>query len=236
MNKVFISVVFLAIHAFGYWGFDAQGVVRTFPADKKMAALTLDACGGSAKSSGYDKAFIDFLIENKIPATLFINARWIDTNPAIFAKLASNPLFDIQNHGTKHKPLSLCGESAYGIEGTKNVAEVREEVLGNHEKIKALTGSTMRFFRAGTAHYDDESVKIVNALGYQIIGFAINADAGATNSAKQIGIEMSKTKSGDIIIAHMNHPESQNAKGLSLALKKMKANGWQFVKLSDVLH
>jgi TusA-related sulfurtransferase len=72
----------------------------------------------------------------------------------------------------------------------------------------------------------------VNSLGYKVIGFGINADAGATNSVAAIQKEMAKTKSGDIIIAHMNHPESHNSEGLSKALKKMQDNGWKFVKVT----
>lgn len=230
---LFISV--FCSFAFGYWGFDAKGVVKTFKTDKKEAALTLDACGASALSCGYDKALIDFLKERNIPATLFVTSKWIKANPKLFAELSSNPLFDIQNHGTEHKPLSMGGKSAYGIKGTANAEEVKAEIMGNHEFVKKLNGKTMRLFRSGTAHYDDESVAIAEGLGYHVIGFSVNADAGATNSAATIQKEMAKTKPGDIIIAHMNHPESQNAKGLSAALKKMLDNGWKFVKVSDVL-
>jgi peptidoglycan/xylan/chitin deacetylase (PgdA/CDA1 family) len=232
----YLTILTLLCHfAFAYWGFDAKGVVKSFPTNEKVAALTLDACGSSPISCGYDKALIDFLKTHKIPATLFITSKWINANPELFKELASNALFDIQNHGTKHMPLSLSGKSAYGIKGTMNAEEIRVEVSSNHEKVKALAGKTMRLFRSGTAHYDDESVAIVNSMGYQVVGFSINADAGATNKADQIIKEMAKTKPGDIIIAHMNHPESQNAKGLSAALRKMLDEGWSFVKLQDVL-
>lgn len=228
-------LVFVCLSAFGYWGFDAKGVVTHFKTSEKVAALTLDACGGPVKSCGYDKALIDFLRANKIPATLFVSAKWIDANKNLYMELISDPNFDVQNHGTKHVPLSMEGKSAYGIKGTNGAEEVRAEVMGNHDKVKALTGKTMTLFRSGTAHYDDESVALVNSLGYKVIGFSINADAGATNSVAAIQKEMAKTKPGDIIIAHMNHPESHNSEGLSKALKKMKDSGWKFVKVVDVV-
>jgi peptidoglycan/xylan/chitin deacetylase (PgdA/CDA1 family) len=228
-------LIFVCLSAFGYWGFDAKGVVTHFKTSEKTAALTLDACGGSVKSCGYDKALIDFLRANKIPATLFVSAKWIDANKKLYMELINDPNFDVQNHGTRHVPLSMEGKSAYGIKGTNGAEEVKAEVMTNHEKVKAMTGKVMTLFRAGTAHYDDESVAIVNSLGYKVIGFAINADAGATNSVAQIAKELSKTKSGDIIIAHMNHPESHNSEGLSKALKKMQDNGWKFVKVADAL-
>ncbi|HOI82871.1 MAG TPA: polysaccharide deacetylase family protein [Campylobacterales bacterium] len=234
MRFVFV-VPLLCMGLFAYWGFDAQGVVKTFKTSKKEAALTLDACGASKLSCGYDRELIDFLKARNIPATLFITSKWIRANPKLFAELSSNPLFDVQNHGTEHKPLSVSGKSAYNIKGTANADEIKAEVMDNHDLVKKLSGKSMSLFRSGTAHYDDESVAIVGALGYKVIGFSVNADAGATNSAETIQKEMAKTKPGDIIIAHMNHPESQNAKGLSLALKKMLDDGWKFVKVSDVV-
>ncbi len=230
-----IFLFFVCLSAFGYWGFNAKGVVTSFHTKEKVAALTLDACGSSKISCGYDKALIDFLRVNKIPATLFITSKWIDANKQLYLELISDSNFDVQNHGTNHMPLSMNGKSAYGIKGTNGAEEVRAEVMVNHEKVKALTGKTMTLFRAGTAHYDDESVALVNSLGYKVIGFAINADAGATNSVAAIQKEMAKTKPGDIIIAHMNHPESHNFEGLSKALKKMKDEGWKFVKVADVV-
>lgn len=65
------------------WGENVTGVVTTFHTPKKEIALTFDACGGSAKSSQYDAELIKFLNENRIPATLFINSRWIHSNPEI---------------------------------------------------------------------------------------------------------------------------------------------------------
>ena len=235
MHKLAMLLAIFVVSSYGYWGFDAKGVIKTFKTNDKVVALTLDACGGSIKSSGYDKDLIGFLVANHIPATLFINSRWIDSNPKLFDELSKNPLFEIENHGTRHMPLSLNGLSAYNIAGTKNADEVKEEVLGNHEKVKLLIGRSMKFFRAGTAHYDDESVQIVESLGYKIVGFNINADAGATYNAVQIQKEMAKVSKGDIIIAHMNHPESHNAQGLSKAIIKLQRDGWKFVTLQTAL-
>lgn len=66
------------------WGENVTGVTTKFHSKKKEIALTFDACGGSVRSSQYDEGLIEFLTTHRIPATLFINARWIDTNPEIF--------------------------------------------------------------------------------------------------------------------------------------------------------
>ena len=121
------------------WGENVTGVTTKFHSDKKEIALTFDACGGSERSSQYDEKLIEFLTSHHIPATLFINARWIDKNPETFIQLSRNPLFEIANHGTAHKPLSVEGKSVYGIQGTASVDEVISEIQGNNIKIEKLT-------------------------------------------------------------------------------------------------
>jgi peptidoglycan/xylan/chitin deacetylase (PgdA/CDA1 family) len=113
----------------------------------------LRRCGGR-DGSGYDQALINFLRRREVPATLFLNSRWIDANPAVFRQLAGEPLFEIANHGTWHLPLSVTGRSAYGITGTHNAGQVYE-VARNQAKLTRLLGVPPPFFRAGTAYSDD---------------------------------------------------------------------------------
>jgi peptidoglycan/xylan/chitin deacetylase (PgdA/CDA1 family) len=54
------------------------------------------------------------ILHERVPATLFINARWIKANPRNFRQLAADPLFEIGNHGIEHRALSVIGRSAYG--------------------------------------------------------------------------------------------------------------------------
>lgn len=216
------------------WGENVTGVVTTFASSKKEIALTFDACGGSFRSSQYDAELIRYLNDNQIPATLFINARWIQTNPEIFKQLAANPLFEIANHGTAHRPLSINGKSIYNIAGTASPEEVEHEINGNGDLIEKLTGKRPRFFRSGTAYYDEEAVKIARKNGVEIGGFSVLGDAGATFSSDKVAHQITSAKSGDIILLHMNHPESGTREGVIEAITKLKAQGFSFIRLSDV--
>ena len=212
------------------WGSNNIPGVRTrFATKEKAVALTFDACG---PDGGYDAALIDFLIARSIPATLFLNGRWIDKNPGIFQKLASNPLFEIANHGTRHKPLSVTGRSVYGINGTQNIAEAVAEVEINARKIKSLTGKRPRFFRSGTAFYDEISVKIAHTLGHEVAGHSVLGDAGATYSRTQVKKALLSAKPGDIILLHMNRPGGMTAEGTKDGVLALLAKGYRFVKLS----
>ena len=149
-----------------------------------------------------------------MPATLFVNARWIEANPRMFRRLAADPLFEIANHGTEHRPLSVTGRSVYGIAGTASVGEVVDEVVVNQRLITRLAGAAPAFFRSGTAYYDDVAVRVVDDLGLQVVNFDVLGDAGATYSAAQVADAMLSSKPGSIILAHMNRPASGTADGI----------------------
>src|SRR5690625_302627 len=76
------------------WGEYVTGVKTTFQTDEKESALTFDACGGKYGNE-YDDDLIQFLKAEKVPATLFINERWIHANEELFLELANDPLFQI---------------------------------------------------------------------------------------------------------------------------------------------
>ena len=148
------------------WGLEIDGVVLR--SEAQPAVVTLDACGGR-NGSGYDEALIQVLRRLEVPATLFLNLRWIDANPGIARELAADPLFELANHGTAHKPLSVSGAEAYGIPGTASVGEVFDEVMGGHARLTELTGAPPLWFRSGTAHVDDVAVEIVAELGQRVV-------------------------------------------------------------------
>ncbi|NLG55247.1 MAG: polysaccharide deacetylase family protein [Rhodococcus sp.] len=210
------------------WGTHLPGVATHV--DGGALALTFDGCGGGS-GSGVDHALLDLLAREQIPATFFLNRRWIDTHPALTTQLSESPLFTIENHGTTHAPLSVNGRSAYGIAGTASVAAAVDEVLGNHYRIEELTGRTPQWFRAGTAHYDDVAVQVVAELGLGVAGFAVNGDAGATFHANQVRNALVQAQPGSIVLMHLNHPGSGVAEGVAAAVPALRASGTHFTTL-----
>jgi len=214
------------------WGETVTGVKTSMETGERVIALTFDACG-SPKGKGVDADLLAFLEREKIPATLFINARWIDANPELFLDLASKPLFTIANHGFMHRPASVTGRSVYGISGTKDVGELVDEIELNARKIEQLTGKRPHYYRSGTAYYDEIAVEIAERLGHQVIGFSVLGDAGATFTAEQVTAALLTSAPGSIVILHMNHPESGTGKGVMAAVPLLKKKGYRFVNLSD---
>ena len=196
--------------------------------------LTLDACGGPG-GSGVDIDLVDMLISRQVPFTAFLNSRWVEANPDLTDRLAACPTVEIANHGTSHLPLSVTGASAYGIPGTADAGEVWDEIMGNQAALTERTGRAPRFFRPGTAHWDDVALAIAARLGLRAAGFSINGDGGATFPADTVEAEVRRAGPGDVVISHMNQPDAGTGAGYRAAVPAMLAEGTVFLTLSDAL-
>lgn len=191
-------------------------------------ALTLDACSGKL-----DQKLIEFLVEERIPSTLFVTQKWLRKNAKGVALIKAHPdLFDVQNHGARHVPAVIgANKRVYGIAAHTDLNHLQREVMGGALAVTEAFGNTPRWYRAATARYDVQAVQAIEAMGFQIAGFSVNADSGATAGKKEIARRLRRVQSGDIIIAHMNKPTSETAEGLALGLTRLKQRGFQFVRM-----
>ncbi|EEH63215.1 Tat pathway signal sequence domain protein [Gleimia coleocanis DSM 15436] len=212
------------------FGLDLPGILQR--KESSHAFLTLDLCGGP-NGANLDTDLIAFLREKQVPATIFVNNRWLQANPELFMDLTADSLFLIANHGTAHAPVTVNGRDAYGIAGTADASAAAHEVADNHLALFALTGHDPQFFRSGTAHYDEVGISIVTALQEVPVGFSVNADGGATFNVEQIVLEMSTVVAGDIIIAHANQPGGSTAEGLRIGVTEALSRGVSFARLDE---
>lgn len=199
------------------------------PQDKTLA-LTLDACEGE-----YDAALVELLVARQIPATVFATRRWIDRHPEAVAVLKAHPmLFDLEDHGDRHRAAVIGpGRRVFGVAGSPDLDHLRREVSGGAQAIEHATGTPPRWYRGATAEYDRQALQTIDAMGYRVAGFSLNADEGATLHKKTIIARLQRARPGDIIIAHMNRPASDTAEALAVALPVLQARGFRFVTLRD---
>jgi len=193
-------------------------------------ALTLDACGG-----GFDEALYEFLVSERIPATLFVTARWIRRNPeAVVLLKAHAELFQIENHGAHHMPAFVGPQRrVYGIAGVADWTQLQAEVRGGAQAIVSAFGASPRWYRGATALYDPHALQIIERLGYRVAGYTLNADAGATLPGDAIVQRLRRARDGDVIIAHLNKPASGTAAGLAAGLIDLRQRGFVFVRLDQ---
>jgi len=125
-----------------------------------------------------------------------------------------------------HRPLRLRNQ------GNPVSRPGRHRGWTNHTRLAALTGKPPTWFRPATAHYDDVAVAIVDELGERPLGFSVDADNGAKASAAQVRSKITRAAPGSVVLAHMNHPQSGTAAGVSDAITALRAAGREFASLA----
>ena len=195
------------------WGLEVDGVMTHVESGSGRAALTLDACGGP-HGSGVDRELLNQLQRRGISATLFVNQRWCSENQSTMEQLVDEKFFELANHGTSHRPLSVDGRSAYGVAGTASVVEVFDEIMENQEYLADTYEVQCQYMRSGTAHWDEIAVSICADLGLTALGFTTNLDDGATAAAEDVTPAMYDLTPGGIRPGHFNQPAAGTGQGI----------------------
>ncbi|CFX38571.1 Polysaccharide deacetylase [Candidatus Filomicrobium marinum] len=211
----------------------------------KLIALTLDLCEQTGEIAGYDGPIIDYLRENRIKATLFTGGKWMRSHELRIQQLMADPLFEIGNHGEAHRNLRLLSPRALGaeIEGPQRAYEAaregfaKEQCVGNVPGGLSTVPPRMGLFRFPFGACNAQSLNAVNAAGLLAIQWDISTgDPDPNTSAKAIvNTVMRKVKPGSIIIGHANGRGHHTAAALSQLIPKLRAQGYKFVTVSELL-
>lgn len=192
-------------------------------------ALTLDACGGRT-----DTRILSALVDNNIPATIFISGLWLRHNADALAIMLSRPdLFELEDHGARHVPAIDTPTRVYGIAAAGSADAVTAEVETGAADLVRAGAPAPRWFRGATAKYTASSIALINGLGYRVAGFSINGDGGSLLGAVATERRVAAAKDGDIIIAHINQPTHPAGGGLVKGILALKARGAVFLRLND---
>ena len=79
-------------------------------------------------------------------------------------------------------------------------AALRAHTRAPTGKIEGPTGRKPRYYRSGTAYYDEVAVRVAADLGEDVAGFSLLGDAGATYSREEVRKALLAATPGDIII------------------------------------
>ena len=210
---------------------------------QKVVALTFDAdmtikMRNELKSgkvgSWYNENVIAKLQQQNVPATLFLTGLWIEAYPGVTKDLSQNPLFELGNHSYSHGGFrSPC----YGLPAVKKSNEAAE-VQKTDDLLRKYAASYKRYFRFPGLCFDADDVKRVEAQDYTVIDGDVDGGDGFERSARPIVANVvAHVRPGSIVILHMhggpNAPETAIA--LPDIIKKLRVEGYSFVKVSDLL-
>lgn len=196
------------------------------PRSNKRIALTFDACSFIHKSK-VDKKVVKDLVENHVPATIFLGGKWALDQPKEARYLASIPFFEIGNHSFHHPHLTRM--SARGM---------RHELLAAQRAIESVTGVTPHYFRAPYGEYNRSLVQTAASLGLTTIQFDVasgDPDKHFTTPILSHWV-IREARAGSIIVMHINTHGWYTAEALPIIIKALRAKGYRFVTLSQLLH
>ncbi len=202
-------------------------VITFLPTDKKVVALTFDACETKTPSY-FDKKILNFLIQEKIPSTFFINGKFAERNRKELTEISKYPFISIQNHSYEHY---LHMEKM-----TDN--QIIEDINKTSKLLREITDRSPIFFRFPGGNYDNRSLKIVENLGYKVVHWSFESgDPDKKMTADMIlNTLKSKVKNGSIMIFHINGRGWHTADALPNIFNFLKKEGYEIVPLEKFLN
>ncbi len=224
-----------------------RGAIRRvdLPRGRKLIALTLDMCEQWSEIAGYDGAIVDYLRAGKTKATIFAGGKWMATHAERSQQLLTDDLFEIGTHNWAHKNVRGLTGADLLREITAPIAAYRQQrqtiaahqcAAGHAAAVQSIPEQPV-LYRFPFGACNAESLDAVQAAGLQAIQWDVSTgDPAPTQSAQAIANEMiAHTRPGSIIIAHANGRGINTAAALPIAIPALKAKGFQFVTVSELL-
>lgn len=192
--------------------------VRT---DEKKIAISFDAAWGNEDT----KTLLEILKENDVRATFFMTGGWMEKYPED-VKAIYEAGHDLGNHSENHKQMSKLSRE-------QCITELKKA----HDIIKDLTGVEMTLFRPPYGDYNDTLIQAANSMGYHVIQWDVDSldwkDYGVNSIIKTV-CEHKHLGNGSIILMH--NGAKYTAQALDTILKNLKAQGYQFVPISELIY
>lgn len=187
-------------------------------ADNRIA-LTFDCAWGNSNTD----LLLSLLKEAGAPATFFVTGEFCDKYPDDVKKIYDAG-HEIGNHSDIHPHVE-------GININDLISDTRE----CSRKIKMITGSEPKIYRAPYGEYDDNVVSTIEGMGLKMIQWSVDSIDWQEPDADTITERVvSKTESGSILLFHNDLQNTSQA--LPDVLSKLKQKGFTFSKVSDLVY
>lgn len=182
--------------------------------------LTLDACSG-----GFDLRSAEFLVKNKIRASVFVGGAWIWQNPKGVSFLKEHQeYFKIENHGHQHLANGFTALGPYGLPATKSVAGLEREVLENAKTINKVFNIEPSWFRGAGALYTKDALSWHQRKGIRVAGFTHALDEGGKIESNKLAFNMRRLENGKVGLVHINKPQGPLYRALLENVSFLKNN------------
>lgn len=165
---------------------------------------------------------INIFKEENILITFFPTGNWSEKNEDLL-KLIANSEHEIGNHGYSHKDYDKL-----------NFVENKEEILKADKIIKNITGISPRFFAPPSGAFNEDTIKAAKESNYDLIMRSIDTIDWRDDSTKEKIIErvVSKAENSGIVLMH---PTKQTVEALPTIIQKLKQEGYEIGRITDVM-
>jgi peptidoglycan-N-acetylglucosamine deacetylase len=188
-------------------------------------AITFDACATNGQANGFDRPVLRVLQREQVPATIFASGRWVESHPAAMTQLIAEPLIEFANHSYDHPHMSRLSVDEIGAE------------IDRTEAALARYGRQSVAFRPPFGDFDDRVLEVardkqIPAVLWDVVSGDPSAAATAGGMTRTV---VRNTRAGSIVIFHINGRETKTAAALPAIFRQLRARGFEFVHLSELL-
>ncbi len=214
------AIVILVSSVVYVQAYGKQKPIYEIKTDKKIVALTFDISWGNKTPM----PVIEILKENNVKCTFFLSGPWVKQYPEIAQQIKADG-HEIGSHGYRHINLSNLSKT-----------EIKDEIMKAHKNIKEVTGVDANLIRTPNGDYNDQVIEAAKEVNYQAIQWSTDSLDWMNPGVNTI-IERVSTRAhpGDIILMHASDTCKQTAEALPTVIKNLKAQGYEFVFVSDLL-
>ncbi len=208
----------------------------------KKIALTFDACmtrgmlsrlESGLEKSLYDPSIVEFLHQQKVPATIFITGIWAEKYPSVVRQIASDSLFEIGNHSYSHRGFV---PDCYALPNLPDNEKVND-ILKTQEILMQLSGKKPVLFRFPGGCYTSADTKLVKSLGLKVVGWSFpSGDAFNYDSKSVIQYVLSNAKADAVIVFHLSGGRyaPKTAEIIKAIIPSLRKQGFEFSKVSGL--
>jgi peptidoglycan/xylan/chitin deacetylase (PgdA/CDA1 family) len=188
-------------------------------------AITFDACATKTQGYGFDRPIFEVLERERVPATIFVSGRWVESHPDVMSELVANPLIEFGDHSYDHPHMTRLTPEQMGRE-----IDQTEAALGRFGKRSVA-------FRPPFGDVSRGLLQVVHDKQLPAVSWdVVSGDpAASTTAAGMIRTVVHGTRPGSIIIFHINGRAPKTAEALPEILRELRARGFTFVHLSELL-
>ncbi len=199
------------------------------PTHRKVVAMTFD---GGANAAGV-RPILRSLSRHDVAATFFVTGDFARGHRAEMRRIVAAG-HRVANHSVNHPDFQ-------DLSTRQRVRQIRTA----GRQITAITGRTPApWFRFPFGSYDQAAVRTANDLGYAVMGWTVDTlgwmgTSGGQSVRSVTRKVMAGARPGAIMMMHLgSNPDdgsTLDAKALPRTLSKLKAAGYGFVTLDEVL-